>query len=67
MKKIFLGISYVSLWIIAWGTIGSLIDFPLLQANIYSPGTIGQFTTFSGTGLLSVYLAKLLYPNFFKE
>ena len=43
-KKTLVGVSYVSAWIIVWGTVGSLIDFLFLQ-NTYLPGSLGQFST----------------------
>ena len=56
--KIFL---YISTWVIIWGSIASLIDFPLLKNGIYSEGDIGQYLTFSITGFLSIVGAKYLY------
>ena len=61
-KKDFIGIIYVSLLIIIWGSIGSLIDFPLLQANIYIAGSIGQITTFLITGIVFTLLGIKLFP-----
>tara|TARA_Y100001968_G_scaffold192625_1_gene176500 strand:- start:852 stop:1064 length:213 start_codon:yes stop_codon:yes gene_type:complete len=61
-KKTLVGISYVSAWIIIWGTIGSLIDFYFLQ-NTYLPGSIGQFLTFIITaGISSVAAIYLFQP-----
>ena len=62
-KTTIIGISYVSFWILIWGTIGSLIDFYLLQSVIYSPGSLGQFSTFSITAAISIILAVILFPN----
>ena len=56
--KIFL---YISTWVIIWGSIASLIDFPLLKNGIYSEGDIGQYLTFSITAFLSIVGAKYLY------
>jgi len=56
--KIFL---YISTWVIIWGSIASLIDFPLLKNGIYSEGDIGQYITFSITAFLSIIGAKYLY------
>ena len=56
--KIFL---YISIWVIIWGSIASLIDFPLLKNGIYSEGDIGQYITFSITAFLSIVGAKYLY------
>ena len=61
-KKTLVGISYVSAWIIIWGTIGSLIDFYFLQ-NIYIPGSLGQFLTFIITAIASSILAIYLFPT----
>ena len=60
-KKTLIGISYVSAWIIIWGTIGSLIDFYFLQ-NIYVPGSLGQFSTFIITGIISTLVAIYAFP-----
>tara|TARA_B100000214_G_C23842106_1_gene569314 strand:- start:514 stop:726 length:213 start_codon:yes stop_codon:yes gene_type:complete len=61
-KKTFVGISYVSAWIIIWGTIGSLIDFYFLQ-NTYLPGSIGQFSTFIITAIISSIAAIYIFPS----
>ena len=61
-KKTLVGISYVSAWIIIWGTIGSLIDFYFLQ-NTYLPGSIGQFATFIITAFLSSIIAIYIFPT----
>ena len=62
-KTTVVGIVYVSFWIVIWGTIGSLIDFYLLQAVVYSTGSLGQFSTFSITAAISIILAVILFPN----
>ena len=56
-KKDWFGILYVSTWVVIWGSIGSLVDFPLLQAEIYNAGSVGQATTFALTAILSVIIA----------
>ena len=61
-KKTLVGISHVSAWIIIWGTIGSLIDFYFLQ-NTYLPGSLGQFSTFIITALLSSIIAIYIFPT----
>tara|TARA_B100000579_G_scaffold272928_1_gene225438 strand:+ start:227 stop:439 length:213 start_codon:yes stop_codon:yes gene_type:complete len=61
-KKTFVGISYVSAWIIIWGTIGSLIDFYFLQ-NTYLPGSIGQLSTFIITAIISSIAAIYIFPS----
>ena len=61
-KKDFFGIIYVSLLIIIWGSIGSLIDYALLQSSIYVEGSIGQFSTFLITGIVFSFLGVKLFP-----
>ena len=61
-KKTLAGVSYVSAWVIIWGTIGSLIDFYFLQ-NTYLPGSIGQFSTFIVTAIISSILAVYIFPT----
>ena len=60
-KKTLVGISYVSAWVIIWGTIGSLIDFYFLQ-NTYLPGSLGQFLTFIITAFISSITAIYIFP-----
>ena len=61
-KRKLVGVSYVSAWVIIWGTIGSLIDFYFLQ-NTYLPGSIGQFSTFIITAFLCSILAIYIFPT----
>ena len=61
-KKTLIGVSYVSSWVIVWGTIGSLIDFYFLQ-NTYLPGSVGQFSTFIITAFISSVIAIYLFPT----
>jgi len=58
--KIFL---YISVWVIIWGTIGSLIDFPLYKNNIYQEGSIYQYLTFTVTAVISIFGAKFFYKK----
>ena len=60
-KKTLVGISYVSAWVIIWGTVASFVDFYFLQ-NTYIPGSIGQFSTFIITALISSITATFLFP-----
>ena len=55
------GIVYVSVWVLIWGTLGSIIDLPLLNSNIYQPGSLGQVTTFLITALVSIGLGIALF------
>ena len=65
-KKTLVGVSYVSAWVIIWGTIGSLIDFYFLQ-NTYLPGSIGQFSTFIITAIISSIAAIYVFPTINKK
>tara|TARA_Y100001968_G_scaffold225890_1_gene208722 strand:- start:280 stop:492 length:213 start_codon:yes stop_codon:yes gene_type:complete len=61
-KKTIVGVSYVSSWIIIWGTIGSLIDFYFLQ-NTYLPGSLGQYLTFIISAFVSSIIAIYSFPT----
>ena len=61
-KTTLVGILYVSIWVIIWGTIGSLIDFYFLQ-NTYLPGSLGQFSTFIITAIISTIVAIYMFPT----
>jgi len=56
--KVFL---YISVWIIIWGSIASLIDLPFLKNGIYSEGDLGQYLTFSLTAMISIISAKNIF------
>ena len=58
--KIFL---YISAWIMIWGTLGSLIDYPLYKQDIYKEGSIYQYLTFIITAIISISIAKSLYKK----
>ena len=53
-------ISYISIWVIIWGTLGSFIDYPLYKNKIYSEGSIYQYLTFAITAVISIIGAKFL-------
>jgi len=59
--KVFL---YISVWVIIWGTLGSLIDYPLYKNKIYLEGSIYQYLTFAITGIISIFFAKFFYKKF---
>ena len=61
-KKTLVGVSYVSAWVIIWGTVGSIIDFYFLQ-NTYLPGSLGQFLTFTITAAISSIAAIYMFPT----
>tara|TARA_B100000614_G_C14147209_1_gene326821 strand:- start:236 stop:445 length:210 start_codon:yes stop_codon:yes gene_type:complete len=56
-------ILYISVWVIIWGSIASLIDLPFLKNGIYNEGEIGQYLTFSITGAISVFSASKIFKN----
>ncbi len=62
-KKYVVGFIYVSISILAWGTLGSLVDYPLLQQDIYQPGSLGQLTTFLVVGILTTVISIILFKK----
>ncbi len=58
--KVFL---YISLWVIIWGTLGSLIDYPLYTNKIYLEGSLYQYLTFAITAIFSFICAKFIYKK----
>ncbi len=54
-------ILYISVWVIIWGSIASLIDLPFLKTGIYSEGDLGQYFTFSFTAMIAIVSAKNLF------
>jgi hypothetical protein len=61
------GVSYVSVWVMLWGTAASLADFVLLDRGIYDAGTSGQAITFAAYGIAAVVLAVRLAGRFLKS
>ena len=57
-------ILYISIWVIIWGTFGSLIDYPLYKNKIYIEGSIYQYLTFAITAIISTVSAKFFYRKF---
>ena len=57
-------ILYISVWVIIWGTLGSLIDYPLYQNKVYLEGSIYQYLTFTITAIISIVSAKFFYKKF---
>jgi len=54
---------YISVWVIIWGTLGSLIDYPLYKNKIYLEGSIYQYLTFTISAIISILFAKFLYKK----
>ena len=48
---------YVSVWVVIWGTASSLVDWLLLNADLYETGSFGQVATFVGYGAAAAVLA----------
>ena len=62
-KKDWFGIAYVSIWVVIWGTIGSIVDLPLLNSHAYTAGSLGQLSTFAITAALSIFIGVIVYPK----
>ena len=62
-KRYLIGFIYVSVCILIWGTIGSFVDYPLLQKELYQPGSLGQLATFLAVGLLTLFIAVVLFKR----
>lgn len=67
MNKTAKGVAYVSIWVMIWGTIASLVDFALLGADLYDNGSIGQASTFASYGLAAIVVAWKIAPKFLNE
>jgi len=67
MNKNLFGFIYVSVWVLIWGTIGSLIDFPLLQIDLYNSGSLGQASTFTIVAIISTVCGVKFFSNFQKD
>jgi hypothetical protein len=61
------GITYVSVWVLLWGTAASVADAVLLGRGAYEAGSSGQAITFASYGLASVVLAVRLAGRFLKR
>tara|TARA_Y100001968_G_scaffold146442_1_gene133918 strand:+ start:28 stop:249 length:222 start_codon:yes stop_codon:yes gene_type:complete len=61
-KKDLAAIVYVSILIIIWGSVGSLIDYAFLVSNSYKAGSIGQVLTFSVTGFIFSWVGIKIFP-----
>ena len=55
---------YVSAWVVIWGTASSLVDWLLLNADLYQEGSFGQASTFIGYGAAASVLAVKLSNRF---
>ena len=57
----FKAILYVSVWVIIWGSIASIVDLPFLKNGVYSEGDLGQYITFSITAMFTIIFAKNIF------
>ena len=58
------GIVYVSIWVVIWGTVASLMDWMLLVGEVYESGTAAQAVTFIAYGAATVVLATRFSDRF---
>lgn len=66
MNQTVKGITYVSVWVLLWGTSASLADFVLLQRGTYETGTSGQLLTFASYGIAALVMGVRLSGRFLK-
>ena len=64
MNSTFRGIAYVSVWVVIWGTVASLMDWMLLTGEVYETGTAGQAITFIAYGAATAVLATRFAGRF---
>ena len=57
MNRTFRGVAYVSVWVVIWGTVASLMDWMLLTGEVYETASSGQAVTFIAYGAATVVLA----------
>lgn len=61
------GIAYVSVWVLIWGTVASLMDSMLLIGDVYETGSSGQAVTFLAYAAATVVLATRFSNRFLKS
>ena len=64
MNQTLRGIIYVSVWVVIWGTVASLMDWMLLTGEVYETGTSGQAITFIVYGAATVVMATRFSSRF---
>jgi|TARA_X000000368_G_C22583182_1_gene516034 hypothetical protein len=67
MSPVVRGVIYVSVWVVLWGTVASLIDSLLLAGEVYSTGSFAQATTFIAYGAASVVMAVRFSGRFLSQ
>jgi TM2 domain-containing membrane protein YozV len=58
------GIVYVSVCVVVWGTVASLMDWMLLVEEVYTEGTSGQLFTVHRVWAATVVLATRFSSRF---
>ncbi|WP_028952350.1 hypothetical protein [Synechococcus sp. CC9616] len=58
------GVVYVSVWVVIWGTVASLMDWLLLAGEVYGTGSSGQAVTFIAYAAATVVLATRFSNRF---
>ena len=64
MSPVGRGVIYVSVWVMLWGTVASLIDWVLLTGEVYDTGSFGQASTFIAYGAATVVMATRFSSRF---
>jgi hypothetical protein len=64
MNQTLKGVTYVSVWVLLWGTAASIADFVLLERGAYEAGTSGQAITFVSYAIAAVVLGVRLSGRF---
>ena len=67
MNSTLRGITYVSVWVVIWGTVASLMDWMLLTGEVYISGSSGQVATFVAYAAATVVLATRFAPRFLQS
>ncbi len=61
------GVTYVSVWVVIWGTVASLMDWMLLTGEVYASGSSGQVVTFVAYGAATAVLATRFAARFLQS
>jgi|TARA_Y200000002_G_scaffold118874_1_gene97320 hypothetical protein len=64
MNSTLRGVVYVSVWVVIWGTVASLMDWLLLAGEVYGTGSSGQAVTFIAYAAATVVLATRFSDRF---
>ena len=67
MRKVFIGITYISSWILGSLALASLINLGLIQSGVFSKGDSAETIVFALSGLLALGGASSLYKEAFPK